>query len=135
MKPGVNPDEHAIIYSFGSTPVLLPGEANLTKEPIPVVMNRGERPLSQAARIYFGIHHPIQYNVKVKDLGHVHKDWMPKLLGYWLKEQGMEISSDMIMSHDLTRNEADKEDEGNHQRSDHNTTCSPPESSKSVDNV
>jgi len=49
-------------------------------------MNNGERPLAIASRIYFGIHHPIQYNVKVKDLGIVHQDWMPTFLGYWNME-------------------------------------------------
>jgi hypothetical protein len=50
-------------------------------------MNPGERPLHRASRIYFGIHHPIQYNVKVKALGQVHQDSLPYLLGYWAMEQ------------------------------------------------
>ncbi|EDU42931.1 conserved hypothetical protein [Pyrenophora tritici-repentis Pt-1C-BFP] len=67
-KPGVVPSEHAIAYSYGYEPILLPGEARLEKDPICIVSNDSE-PLSTASRIYFGIHHPIQYNVKVKDLG------------------------------------------------------------------
>ena len=51
-------------------------------------MNQGEHALSRASRIYFGIHHPIQYNVKVKDLGYVHPEWMPAFLGYWNMENG-----------------------------------------------
>jgi hypothetical protein len=86
MKPGVAPDEHAIAYSHGSHPQLLFGEQQLTKAPIPVVMNHGERDLSPASRIYFGIHHPIQYNVKVKDLGYVHPDWLPMFFSYWIVE-------------------------------------------------
>jgi hypothetical protein len=60
-------------------------------------MNDGERLLSTASRIYFGIHHPIQYNVKVKDLGYVHPDWMPNLLGYWHMENatGTQQSADV----------------------------------------
>jgi hypothetical protein len=49
-------------------------------------MNDGEKPLAQASRIYFGIHHPIQYNVKVKDLGYVHPDQIATFLGYWRME-------------------------------------------------
>lgn len=53
-------------------------------------MNDGERALSPSSRIFFGIHHPIQHNVKVKDLGYVHPDWMPAFLGYWSMENNGE---------------------------------------------
>lgn len=49
-------------------------------------MNQGERNLSNASRIFFGIHHPIQYNVKVKDLGYVYPNEVPRFLGYWTME-------------------------------------------------
>ncbi|CAN9449030.1 unnamed protein product [Alternaria alternata] len=82
-KPGVNPDEHAIIYSDGYSPHLVVGEAPLKKSPIRVVMTEYQHPLATACRVYFGIHHPIQYNVKVKDVGIVHGDDLPLLLSYW----------------------------------------------------
>ncbi|KAH7356000.1 hypothetical protein BKA66DRAFT_574897 [Pyrenochaeta sp. MPI-SDFR-AT-0127] len=85
-KPGVNPEEHAIAYSHGSTPKLLVGEHGISKNPICVVTNPGEPHMSMSARIFFGLHHPIQYNVKVKDLGYVHPDYVPKLIGYWHEE-------------------------------------------------
>jgi hypothetical protein len=89
LKPGVVPSEHAIAYSHGyNEPQLLPGEPALDKAPIPILMNDGERPLAMASRIYFGIHHPIQYNVKVKDLGSVHPEWVPTFIGYWNQENG-----------------------------------------------
>lgn len=75
--------EHAIAYSWGQQPELLPGESGIVMDPICIVMNEGERPLSVASRIYFGIHHPIQYNVKVKDIGYVSGDHMGRLLGNW----------------------------------------------------
>lgn len=46
-------------------------------------MAEGVDPLSTASRIFFGIHHPIQHNVKVKDIGQVHPDHIRNLLGYW----------------------------------------------------
>jgi hypothetical protein len=49
-------------------------------------MDAGERSLSAASRIYFAIHHPIQYNVKVKSIGYVHPDHLPMLLAYWNME-------------------------------------------------
>lgn len=45
------------------------------------------QPIDRASRINFGIHHPIQYNVKVKDLGMVPPEYMQRLLGYWQEEQ------------------------------------------------
>jgi len=86
-KRGVVPDEHAIAYSFGKQPRLLEGEQRLSKESICIVTKDGEH-LSRASRIFFGIQHPIQYNVKVKDIGYVHPDWMPTFLGYWNQEHG-----------------------------------------------
>lgn len=86
-KPGVVPDEHSIAFAYGQEPRLLPGEQPLSKSAICIVMNEGEG-LVRASRIFFGIHHPIQYNVKVKDLGYVHPDYMPAFLGYWNQENG-----------------------------------------------
>jgi hypothetical protein len=85
-KHGVIPDEHAIAYSLGTQPQLVHGEAPLVKAPIPIVMDTGIASLAAASRIYFAIHHPIQYNVKVKSLGYVHPDYLPTFLGYWNQE-------------------------------------------------
>jgi hypothetical protein len=85
-KPGIRPDEHAIAYSYGYSPHLVAGEQQLQKRPIAVVMTMGERPLSEASRIYFGVYHPVQYNVKVKDLGYVHPQYLATFLEYWKME-------------------------------------------------
>ncbi|CAN9433437.1 unnamed protein product [Alternaria alternata] len=85
-KPGVVPDEHAIAYSYGMQPQLVYGEAPLVKASIPIVMEEGATPLVAASRIYFAIHHPISYNIKVKSLGYVHPEWLPTFLGYWHQE-------------------------------------------------
>lgn len=80
-KPGVDTAEHAIIYSHGQSPQLLPGEQEMSIPPIPVVMNPGERPFDITSRLWFGISFPVQYNIKVKDLGYIPLDRMPTLLG------------------------------------------------------
>lgn len=49
-------------------------------------MNARVPPLSSALRIFFGIDHPIQYNVKVKDLGYVHPEYLINLIRYWNME-------------------------------------------------
>jgi hypothetical protein len=87
-KPGINAQEHAVAYSEGQYPKLLPGEEKLAKEPICVAMTPAERnsPLSELSRIRFGIHHPIQHNVKVKLIGKVIEKDMPNLRGYWNME-------------------------------------------------
>jgi hypothetical protein len=85
-KNGVFADEHAIAYSYGLEPQLVNGELPLKKSPIPIVTEDLTRPLVPASRIYFAIHHPIQYNVKVKSLGYVHPDYLPLFLGYWNQE-------------------------------------------------
>lgn len=77
------PNEHAIAYSDGYTPTLVEHEAPLRKDPICVVDAEGVEPLRIASRIFFGIHHPIQHNVKVKDLGQVHSRDVQKLRGYF----------------------------------------------------
>lgn len=105
-KHGVVPDEHAIAYSLGMQPQLVSGEAPLVKAPIPIVMDTGAPPLAVASRIYFAIHHPIQYNVKVKSLGYVHPDYLPTFLGYWNQENG-----DSNQPLDVTQN-ADNADSG-----------------------
>jgi hypothetical protein len=54
-----------------------------------MVMAEGQARLPIASRIYFGIQHPVQYNVKVKDLGYVREDCVATLLGYWHMEHGV----------------------------------------------
>ncbi len=91
MKHGVDPDKHAIAYSHGQMPTLLDGEKKLTMSPICIVMSEGIPPLSVASRIFFGIHHPIQYNLKVKDIGSVHPDHMASLVEYWKASHDISI--------------------------------------------
>jgi len=86
LKNGVSPSEHAIAFSHEYAAVLLPNESPELKSPICIVMSNGEMPLAAASRIYFGIHHPIQYNVKVKEIGVVHPDWMSTFLKHWKTE-------------------------------------------------
>jgi hypothetical protein len=104
-------DEHAVAFSYGRSAQLLPGEGPLSKQAICIVMNEGETPLSRASRIYFGIHHPIQYNVKVKDLGYVHPDWQVIFLGYWNMEndtkQAVEVTSEAAQAPDDDREDND----------------------------
>ncbi|KAF1941207.1 hypothetical protein EJ02DRAFT_455406 [Clathrospora elynae] len=97
-KSGVVANEHAIAYSYGHQPTLLPGESSMTKEPICIVMHGDERPLITSSRIYFGIHHPIQYNVKVKELGYVLPSHLVNLKGYWNMENLTDTNQDAAVT-------------------------------------
>jgi hypothetical protein len=85
-KPGVKAVEHGVIYSWGRQPELLQYEGGMTKPSLPVVMSEPHQILDRASRIYYGIHHPIQYNVKVKDIGYIPRDLIPTLIGNWREE-------------------------------------------------
>jgi hypothetical protein len=98
-KHGVQASEHGIAYSSGSQPTLLPGEFGITKVSLPVIMTPGERFLDTASRIYYGIHHPIQYNVKVKDVGHVVPELVYKLIDNWKEEDGGTQQSQTVTAH------------------------------------
>jgi hypothetical protein len=108
-KPGVVPEEHAIIYSYGDAPTLLPGEASLSKQPICVFMQQGETPLSRASRIYFGIHHPIQYNVKVKELGDVRPEHLAYLVGYWNMENQADSQQSAMVTSEAFEDSSDQQ--------------------------
>jgi hypothetical protein len=79
----VRPEEHAIAHSLTEQAVYLPDESGMTMLPICIINAPGIRPLDPASRIYFGIHHPIQYNVKVQHVGDVHPDHLLNLRRYW----------------------------------------------------
>lgn len=99
-KRGVRPEEHAIVFTSGYEPQLVQGETGITKPSISVVQEEGSPPLNIASRIYFGIHHPVQYNVRVKDIGHVPQEQVSTLVGIWREED----DKDSGQSQDVTDN-------------------------------
>jgi hypothetical protein len=113
----VQPNEHTIIYSDGSSPQLLLGERPLRKRPICVQDAEGIDPLQIASRLYLGIHHPIQYNVKVKDLGHVHPEHIVRLRGYWaavnqdITNQPIEVTAGAQDDDEDDEDDEDEDDE------------------------
>jgi hypothetical protein len=85
-KNGVVASEHAIAYTWNDTPRFVQGEAGFTKPGVPVVMADDVSNLHFASRINFGIEYPIQYNIKVKDIGYVRADHVPTLISSWQEE-------------------------------------------------
>ena len=87
LKLGCNPDEHAVVYMQPEVPTLLQNETPLTKEPIEIVPSSPSiRPFARASRIRFGKSQPIQYNARVKDIGDVRDDHIPRLVAYYRME-------------------------------------------------
>ena len=85
-KPGVNPREHAVVYTSQEPPALLTGETGIVKDPIRVDTGRQDIWLDPRSRLNFGLQQPVQHNVKVKDLGRVAPEDMPNLMAYWRME-------------------------------------------------
>ncbi|KAF2818652.1 hypothetical protein CC86DRAFT_155049 [Ophiobolus disseminans] len=113
-KRGVRPSEHGIAYSHGHQPQLLDGEGGITKPSIPVVMSQDVPALVPASRIYYGIHHPIQYNVKVKEIGYVAQVYVSTLIGNWKNED----DGDTEQSAEVTNNAEVPEEDMDHEDAD-----------------
>jgi hypothetical protein len=57
---------------------------------LPLDTALGAALLDIASRVHYGIHHPIQYKVKVKDVGQVLQQHLSTLIGYWRTESESE---------------------------------------------
>jgi hypothetical protein len=86
LKIGVRPEEHGIAYSDGQDPKLIPGERGIKKPSIAILLTQGVSSLNIASRIHYGTHHPIQYNVKARDIGQVLPHHVPALIESWKAE-------------------------------------------------
>ena len=75
LKRGCNPAEHAIVYTKGSLPSRFEGENGMTVDPIAVEAEYGVT-LEPASRVRLGKLFPIEWNVKVKNLGRVAPEHM-----------------------------------------------------------
>ncbi|CAI6332918.1 unnamed protein product [Periconia digitata] len=85
LKPGCNPSEHTVIYSQGKQPTYIEGEfqAGMIKEPIEFIPADSSVVFNPFTRLRLGKTYPIEWNVKVKDIGAVHPEHLSKLLMYW----------------------------------------------------
>jgi hypothetical protein len=101
LKPGVDAKEHAIIYLEGTQPSYLPGESGMSKAPIQVHPATASEALDPATRIRFGRAYPIEWNVKVKDVGMVVPQDIDRLLNYWREEE--RIPDDEVLSKTLSQ--------------------------------
>ena len=120
-KRGVRASEHGIAHSWGQKPQLLPGEGGITKPDIPVVMATGVSDLHAASRIYYGIIHPIQYNVKVKEIGYVPPVQVPVLIGNWKAEDDSDTEQESGVTANAEIPEDDEENNDDNGNNSHYT--------------
>jgi hypothetical protein len=67
--------------------------------------------LHPASRVYYGIIHPIQYNVKVKEIGYVPKNDVHTVIGNWKAEDDSDTEQSAEVTNTAEIPEDDEEDE------------------------
>lgn len=79
LMKGCNPAEHAVVYVKGTTPQILQNEKGMSIDPIAIEPANSSITLDLAARVRLGKLVPIEWNVKVKNLGKVVPEDLSKL--------------------------------------------------------
>ena len=68
---------------MGTTaPKKLAGEQKMLKDPLRVVPTDSTDRLDSKSRLDFGRAYPIEHNVKIREIGDIHRDDVPKLIDY-----------------------------------------------------
>jgi hypothetical protein len=95
-KQGCRPSEHAIVYFSGTTPRYVEGEYGngMTTDPIEIVPADRNATMDPASRLRFGKTFPVEWNVKVKEIGRVASHDMAKMIQYWQEEDFFNDSDD-----------------------------------------
>ncbi|KAI9846411.1 MAG: hypothetical protein M1837_004002 [Sclerophora amabilis] len=81
-KSGVNVQDHAVVYMQGTTPYLLENEGPLSKDPLEIIPKTPEERLDPLSRINFGKVYTVEHNVKVREVGKIAPNSMPKLKAF-----------------------------------------------------
>ncbi len=71
-KPGVKPEDHAIIYTGDTAPKEVPGEGKLHKKAIRVKTDNAREKLAEASRVNYNKLYTIEHNYKVCFIGKIH---------------------------------------------------------------
>lgn len=79
-KWGVNPEDHAIIYTGDRPPQQLNGEATLKKAPIKMISKNPRHKLEPASRINYAKIYTVEHNVKVCFIGWIAEESVRRLM-------------------------------------------------------
>lgn len=73
---------HTIAYTGDRIPDKLPGETKMWRDPIRIVPMRPGDIFDPRSRINLGETERVKHNSRVKEIGYVDEESLPKLLGY-----------------------------------------------------
>ena len=79
-KRGVDPENHAIIYTSDKPPKRIRGEEKLLREPIKVVPKTPRDKLDEKSRVNYAKTHTIEHNTKVCFVGEVDQSSIRRLI-------------------------------------------------------
>jgi hypothetical protein len=97
---GVIPSDHAILCHRSEKPHLVPHETGITMDHFSMIVLDQTDPPLPTSRINFGAYYPIQYNVKVKNLGYIPEKQLGRLVDYW-RETCERISRSALNQFDI----------------------------------
>ena len=99
--------EHAVIYTGSEIPKELPGETRIFKEAIKVIPVDEEQAFDPRSRINFARTFPVEYNVKVMEVGKVAESDMRRFIGYYKNEAEKDLTPVLkIVDNTLNRRES-----------------------------
>ncbi len=91
-KSHTNLDSHAIVYVAGSEPKLLPEEEWPRMGNFPVVVEDKSVTIDQSSRLNFGKVYTVEHNIKVRNVGKISKELLPRLKASLVKSMGVNVS-------------------------------------------
>ena len=108
MKKGCVPSEHSVVYVRGTNPSFFAGEyeSGLTKASICIEPADASVRMTPQSRVHYAKSYPIEMNVKVKDIGNVASEDLPKFIEYYHQESRTMPESGIASSTPCDRNEA-----------------------------
>jgi len=91
-KSRINVENHAIVYAAGSEPKLLPEEESLAMGSFQIVMEDKSVTIDQSSRLNFGKVYTVEHNIKVRNVGKINKESLPRLKAALVKSMGVSVS-------------------------------------------
>jgi hypothetical protein len=89
-KLRVGAEYHAIVYAAGSKPELLPQEQSPGMGSFPIVVEDKFVTIDKTSRLNFGKIYTVEHNIKVRNVGKVEKEAVPRLMAALLKSIGID---------------------------------------------
>jgi len=83
-KHGVNPEDYAAVYPTSGKVKFKPGEKeSMRKEPFQIKIEESDEKIDAMSRLNFSRVYTVEHNVKVKNIGRIPPDEVPRLIHYF----------------------------------------------------